>query len=44
MIGWWVWAHNVDISDRYARGGAAAVDWSPVEDGGIDYCRDWEAI
>jgi len=32
--------------DRHARGGAAAVDWSPVEEdsGGIDYGRDWKAI
>jgi hypothetical protein len=38
---------NDDEADRYARGGAAGVDWSPVEErdsGGIDYSRNWKAI
>jgi hypothetical protein len=31
--------------NRYARGGSAAVDWSPPEDGGeIDHGRHWKAI
>jgi hypothetical protein len=32
---------NESEIDRYARGGAAAVDWSPAEeDGGFDWSRD----
>jgi hypothetical protein len=34
-----------DEMDRYARGGSAAVDWSPpTVDGGIDHSRHWKAI
>ena len=33
-----------DEMDRYVRGGSAAVDWSPPEDGsGIDHSRNWKA-
>jgi hypothetical protein len=35
---------NESEIDRYIRSGSVGVDWSPMEDGEIDYSRDWKAI
>jgi hypothetical protein len=41
---WGYYAIDESQMGAYVRGGSAAVDWSPPEEGGFDHAFNWKGI